>query len=170
MRHDPKRDMLAAIALVHEASVEARFLVEDTKRRLLVPDALAPLLKALAGATTLVRTAYAPSDDPNEHQPVAFDDRNSGWDFDPWMNEKITAMDNAARYSLREWQLIAEAIGSGKHLWLDYLSEFDPSNLGDTPVNRLSYFEYCLSEVESKAKSVFEVLSGRLIAQSPGRP
>lgn len=166
---DVSTDMLDAVAEIHELAARAGAMLDDAEESSTWPDGLAPVLAALDVRADAFWTAYAPTENPDELQPVAFDDDRSGWDFDPWMHEKATRMRKWSERSASDWNEIAEAIASGDSTWSDYLAAFDRSDMGDGPVNRYAAFRYFFAEVERMARIIFEMLDEQLTATAPGR-
>src|SRR5215210_512746 len=109
---DVTTDMLDEIAVIHELAAQAGTMLDDAEECSSWPDGLACLLADIAAKAEVFWTAYAPTEDANEQQPVAFYDDRSGWDFDPWMHEKATRMRKWSQQSVSDWNEIAQAIAS----------------------------------------------------------
>lgn len=168
-RFDVSQEMLDSVARIHEAAAQIGAILDDAEEMPSLPVGLDSLLVDLASMAAGFATAYAPTEDSNERQPVSFEDERTGWDFDPWMHEKASAMRKWSERSVSNWAEITAAVVTGACTWSDHLAAFDASDMDDNPVNRYSLFRYFFDEMERMARVIFDLLNNRLAATSPGR-
>lgn len=169
MASDVSRDIYAAAKRIQETAAKISLAIERAREASDGPD-LHQLLEQLVEDADFLVHAFAPSDDVSEPQPVSFQEPATGWDFDPWMNEKTKVIQRSSHNAQETWKHMTQAMEDGEYTWADAAGDFVQGDLGDTPVNRREYLEFSVGEVEAKAAVICELISTRLSAHAPGKP